>query len=645
MPGTGGEAHIRRFFPGPSVSFVSSAVQFETRRQEEPAVSTNTPSDSSASHAGHAGAPSLDERRALIQVARGKRPADLVLRNGQVVNVFSNEVYPADVAVYDGRIAGIGPRGAYGGSMEVDLGGHYLAPGLVEAHTHIESALLVPGEFARAVAPHGTTTCVSDPHEIANVAGVPGLRWTLAAAEGVPLRLLFTLPSCVPASEYESSGATLVADDLVPLAADPRIASVGEVMNFPGVLNGDAVMLGMIDLGRPGRATPCGLAVDGHAPGLRGLDLCGYVASGAQSDHETVAADEALDKLRLGMWLWVREGSMRNLEALLPVVIEHRPERAGFVADDRTAGDLLRDGDLDHIIRQAVARGLDPIQAVKLASLHPAQYFGFGDRGAIAPGYLADLVVVPDLREFRPRQVYIGGALVAQDGQALFTPPPLPARALEEAAHWAAAVEGTVRLRDFSRERLRLPGHSGAARVIGMIPDQIVTEDRTMDAQATPAGLLVADPTRDLLKVAVVERYNRGRVGVGLLHGLGLRAGAMASSVAHDAHNIIVAGTDDADMALAVREIERLQGGLVVTHDGAVVDALALPLGGLVSPLPAAEVARAEERLEHVVARMGVGLNRPFIFLSFLALSVVPQLKITDFGLLDVNAWRIVPVQ
>jgi adenine deaminase len=608
-------------------------------------VSSNTPSDSPASRDG---APSLDERRALIQVARGKRPADLVLRNGQVVNVFTNEVYPADVAVYDGRIAGIGPRGAYGGSMEVDLGGHYLAPGLVEAHTHIESALLVPGEFARAVAPHGTTTCVSDPHEIANVAGVPGLRWTLAAAEGVPLRLLFTLPSCVPASEYESNGAALVAADLVPLASDPRIASVGEVMNFPGVLNGDEVMLGMIDLGRPGRATPCGLAVDGHAPGLRGLDLCGYVAAGAQSDHETVAADEALDKLRLGMWLWVREGSMRNLEALLPVVREHLPERAGFVADDRTAGDLLRDGDLDHIIRQAVARGLDPIQAVKLASLHPAQYFGFHDRGAIAPGYLADLVVVPDLRDFRPRQVYIGGALVAQDGLALFTPPRLPTRTLDEAAHWATlrkAVEGTVRLRDFGRERLRLLGHSGAARVIGMIPDQIVTQDLTMDVQATPDGLLVADPARDLLKVAVVERYGRGRVGVGLLQGLGLRAGAMASSVAHDAHNIIVAGTDDADMALAVQEIERLQGGLVVTHNGAVVDAFALPLGGLVSSLSAADVANAEERLEHVVARMGVGLSRPFIFLSFLALSVVPQLKITDFGLLDVNAWHIVPVQ
>jgi adenine deaminase len=598
-------------------------------------VSTNTPSDSSTSHGA---APSLDERRALIQVARGKLPADLVLRNGQVVNVFTDEVYPADVAIYNGRIAGIGPRGAYGGSMEVDLGGHYLAPGLVEAHTHIESALLVPGEFARAVAPHGTTTCVSDPHEIANVVGVPGLRWTLAAAEGVPVRLLFTLPSCVPASEYESNGAKLVADDLVPLAADPRIASVGEVMNFPGVLNGDEVMLGMIDLGRPGGATPRGLAVDGHAPGLRGLDLCGYVAAGAQSDHETVAADEALDKLRLGMWLWVREGSMRNLEALLPVVRAHHPERAGFVADDRTAGDLLRDGDLDHINRQAVARGLDPIQAVKLASLHPATYFGFGDRGAIAPGYLADLVVVADMREFRPRQVYVGGALIAEDGRALFTPPPLPAGA-------TASVERTVRLRDFGAERLRLPGHSGAARVIGMIPDQIVTEDRTMDAPATPDGLLAADPARDMLKVAVVERYGRGRVGVGLLHGLGLQAGAMASSVAHDAHNIVVAGTDDADMALAVREVERLQGGLVVTRDGAVVDALPLPLGGLVSPLPAAEVARAEERLERVVADLGVGLRRPFIFLSFLALSVVPQLKITDFGLLDVATWRIVPVQ
>ncbi|GAC1447307.1 MAG: adenine deaminase [Ktedonobacterales bacterium] len=579
----------------------------------------------------------LDERRGLIQVARGRRPADLVLRDGQVVNVFSHEIYRADVAVYQGRVAGIGPRGAYGGAREVQLGGQYLVPGLVEAHTHIESALLAPGEFARALAPHGTTTCVSDPHEIANVAGIAGIRWMLAAAAGVPLRLMFTLPSCVPASQYEGNGAALTPDDLLPLAADPRIASVGEVMNFPAVLDGDALMLGMIDLGRPGRATPRGLAVDGHAPGLRGLDLCGYVAAGAQSDHESVAPEEALEKLRLGMWLWVREGSMRNLAALLPVVLAHLPERAGFVADDLTCGDLLREGDLDHIIRQAVARGMAPVQAIKMASLHPAQYFGFADRGAIAPGYLADLVVVPDLNDFRPRQVYVAGELVAEDGRALFAAPPLP-------AGWSHAVEGTVRLRGFSADRLRLPGHTGTARVIGMIPDQIVTEDLSLPVQAVD-GYLVPDPTRDLLKVAVVERYGRGRVGVGLLHGLGLRAGAMASSVAHDAHNVVVVGADDQDMALAVREIERLQGGLVVTCNGAVVERLPLPLGGLISPLAAEEVAPQLEQLGATVANMGVRLARPFIFLSFLALSVVPQLKITDFGVLDVGAWQIVPVQ
>jgi adenine deaminase len=583
------------------------------------------------------GATSLDQLRGRIQVARGKQPADLVFRNGQVVNVFSNEVYEADVAVHQGRVAGIGPRGAYSGAREVDLKGHYLVPGLVEAHTHIEDALLVPGEFARALAPHGTTTTVSDPHEIANVAGVPGLRWMLAAAEGIPLRVMFTLPSCVPASPYESAGAKLTAADLLPLARDPHIASVGEVMNYPGVLEGDDVLLDMIGLGQPGRATPRGLPVDGHAPELRGLDLCGYVAAGVQADHETVGAEEALEKVRLGMWLWVREGSTRNLEALLPVVLEHLPERAGFVADDRTPGDLLRDGDLDHVIRQAVARGLDPIQAIKMASLHPAQYFRFSDRGAIAPGYLADVIVVPDLRDFRPRQTYVGGELVAEDGRALFTPRPLP-------TGWGDTIERTVRLRDFGVERLRLAGSSGTARVIGLIPDQIVTEDRPMEVQAAD-GLLVADPERDLLKVAVVERYGRGRVGVGLLHGLGLRAGAMASSVAHDAHNIVVVGANDEDMALAVREIERLQGGLVITRGGAVVDSLPLPLGGIMSPLPAADVAAALERLDRVVAGMGVEIAHPFGFLSFLALSVVPALKITDFGVLDVDAWKIVPIQ
>jgi adenine deaminase len=583
------------------------------------------------SHDAHA------ELRERIAVARGKRPAEIVFRNGKVVNVFSNEVYAADVALYAGRVAGIGAPGSYHGDTEIDLGGHYLVPGLIEAHTHIEDALLVPGEFARALAPHGTTTCVSDPHEIANVSGVPGLRWMLAAAEGIPLRMMFTLPSCVPASPYESAGATLTAEDLLPIARDPRIASVGEVMNFPGVLEGDKVMLEMIGLGQPGHATPRGLPVDGHGPELRGLDLCGYVAAGVQADHESVGTEEGLEKVRLGMWLWVREGSTRNMDAFLPVILQHLPERSGFVADDRTPGDLLHEGDLDYTIRQAVARGLEPIQAIKMTSLHPAQYFRFPDRGAIAPGYLADLLVVPDLNDFRPRQVYVGGKLVAENGQALFTPRPLP-------SEWTSAVDNTIRLHNFSAERLRLPGHSGSARVIGLIADQIVTDDRPMQVQAAH-GFLQADPARDLLKVAVVERYGRGQVGVGLLHGLGLRSGAMASSVAHDAHNIVVVGSNDEDMALAVNEIQRLQGGLVITQNGAVVERLPLPLGGIMSPLPAAEVAQALDRLDRQVAEMGVEIAHPFGFLSFLALSVVPTLKITDLGVLDVNAWQIVPVQ
>jgi adenine deaminase len=580
---------------------------------------------------------SLDERRALIQVARGKQPADIVFRNGQVVNVFTAEIYPAEVAVYREHIAGIAPYGTYSAAREIDLKGAYLTPGLVEAHTHIEDAYVTPGEYARALAVHGTTTCVSDPHEIANVVGVPGLRWLLASAEGLPIRMLFTLPSCVPASPFESAGATLRADDLIALASDPRIVSVGEVMNYPGVLDGDQVMLDMIALKQPGRATLRGLPIDGHGPDLRGLDLCGYVAAGVQSDHESIGLDEGREKLRLGMWLWIREGSMRNMEALLPLVLEHVPERAGFVSDDRTPSDLLRDGDLDYIIREAVKRGLSPISAIVMATLHPAQYFGFGDRGAIAPGYLADMLVVPDLRSFHPRQVYVGGKLVAEDGQALFNPPTLP-------QGWGDVVEKTIRLRDFGPERLRLPGQTGTARVIGLIPDQIVTDDRAMEVEAVD-GLLQPDPARDLLKIAVVERYGQGRVGVGLLHGLGLKAGAMASSVAHDAHNIVVVGTNDADMVAAVREIERLQGGLVVTQDGAIVDQLPLPIGGLMSSLPIADVAQTLERLDQLVASMGVQVAHPWGFLSFLALSVVPKLKITDLGVLDVDAWQIVPVQ
>ncbi len=579
-----------------------------------------------------------EARRALIRVARGMQPADLVLRNGRIINVFTNEVLLGDVAISAGTIAGIGAPGTYGGMREVDLRGQYLLPGLIEAHTHIESALLTPSEFARTIAPHGTTTCVSDPHEIANVAGLAGLNWMLEESVGVPMRLHFTLPSCVPASEFESNGATLKASELVAPAAHPRVASVGEVMNYPGVIAGDETMLDMIALGKPGAATPRGLAVDGHAPGLRGKDLCGYLAAGAQSDHECVGADEALEKLRLGMWLWAREGSMRNLEALLPVILQYRPERSGFVADDRTCGDLLRQGDLDNILRQAIAGGIDPVQAIKMVTLYPARYFGFADRGAIAPGFAADLVVVPDLRTFWPSQVYVAGRLVASDGEALFAAPPLLPSDL------TARLMNTVHLREFSGERLRLPGHGGSGRVLGMIRDQIVTDDMTMEVEAVD-GYLVADPARDLAKVAVVERYGRGQVGVGLLHGLGLMVGAVASSVAHDAHNIIVAGVNDEDMALAVREIERMQGGLVVTSAGAVVERLPLPIGGIVSPLAATEVAEAEDRVERAVAAQGVTMARPFIFLSFLALSVVPKLKITDRGVLDVAAWRIVAVQ
>jgi adenine deaminase len=584
-----------------------------------------------------AGAFEIERRRALIQVARGKRPADLVLRNARVVNVFSNEVYAAEVAIQDGKIAGVGPEGSYSGTALDDLGGSFLLPGFIEAHTHIESTLLTPGEFARVSTSHGTTTCVSDPHEIANVAGISGIRWMLAAARDLPSRLLFTLPSCVPASEFESNGARLLPSDLVGLAADPAIASVGEVMNYPGVLAGDDTMLGMLALGRPGGGRPTGLPVDGHAPGLLGLDLCGYVAAGAQSDHESVAEEEALEKVRLGMWLFVREGSMRNLEALLPIVEAHRPERSCFVADDRTCSDMLRQGHLDHILRLAVASGLDPLQAVRMVTLHPAQYFGFMDRGAIAPGYAADLVVVDDLREFRPRAVYVAGKLVARDGAALF-------EAASPSTEWSRHVTDSVRVDGFGVERLRLPGHTGSARVIGMIPNQIVTDDLTRDVVARD-GWLLADAEHDLLKVAVVERYGRGRVGLGLLQGLGLRHGAMASSVGHDAHNIIVAGANDDDMALAVQEVLRMQGGLVLTRDGEVVERLALPLGGLMSPEPAETVAPAMDRLEYAVAQLGVGLPRPFMFLAFLPLSVVPKLKITDTGLLDVAAWKIAPVQ
>ena len=569
--------------------------------------------------------------RERILAGRGVEPPDLVLKGGQVVNVFTNEVYPADVAIQDGMIVGLGE---YAGQDELDLDGAFVLPGLIDGHLHVESTLLAPGEFARAVVPCGTTSVVVDPHEIGNVLGPAGIRWLLEATAELPLNVFVNVPSCVPASSMELGGYVMPAEEMAPLLDEERVVGIAEVMNFPGVLNADPEVLAKLELGHRTR-----VPIDGHAPRVRGKDLCGYVAAGIESDHETTRAEEAEEKLRLGMWLMVRQGSTEhNLAELLPVVRRFRARRVMLVTDDRTPTDLRDKGHVDHALRLAIAEGLDPVWAVQLATINPAERFGLKRLGAVAPGFAADLMIARDLEDCRPWLVLKDGRVVARDGAALFEP----------ARFDTAPMLDTVHLARLDRASLRLPAGdgngTGRCRVIGLVPGQIVTEHLVEEAPVV-GGEIVADPARDLLKLAVVERHRAtGRVGLGLVKGFGLRSGALASSVAHDAHNVGVVGADDDDMLLAVRAVAEQQGGLAVVSAGRVLARLPLPIGGLMSDLRYEDVAQHLQDVEAAAAGLGCAVRRPFMILSFLALSVIPSLKLTGRGLVDVDAWELVPV-
>lgn len=570
-----------------------------------------------------------------VAAARGERPADLVLRNGRVCSVVTGELLRQDVVIHEGHVVALGD--GYGAAQVHDLDGAVVVPGLIDAHMHLESTMLGLAEFARVVVPHGTTGVVLDPHEFANVLGVDGIRHVLRSGRGLPLDAFVMLSSCVPASEFESPRARLGAADLLPLLDEEGVLGLAEVMDMGGVLAADEGVLAKI------RATrERGGRVDGHAPGLSGPDLCAYAACGIMSDHECTTADEARERLRLGMWLLVREGSAaRNLDALLPVLRDWRPSRACFCTDDCDPGDLVEHGHIDAIVRRAIAGGLEPIDAVRCATLHPAQYFGLRDRGLVAPGHRADLCVVDDLAEFRVRAVYKDGARVAEAGRPTFSLP-APAGAGDAAAD---VGHGSVRCAPLHREDLRIPGRPGTVSVIGVSDGEIVTAHRREPAPLR-GGELVADPGRGLLKLAVVERHHAtGRVGLGLVRGFGLRAGALASTVAHDSHNLVIVGADDDDMCGAAEAVVRQGGGLAVVDGGRVLATVALPVAGLVSMQPAAEVADQLRRLDRILAGLGCALRRPCMTLSFLCLSVIPELKLTDRGLVDVVARRLVPLQ
>ncbi|MBU2534718.1 MAG: adenine deaminase [Chloroflexota bacterium] len=560
----------------------------------------------------------------LIAVARGDQPADLILANARVVNTFTGEITSGNVAICGDRIAGVGDYSE--AKQTVDVSGKYLAPGFIDGHVHLESSMLDIGQYAQAVIPRGTSAIVTDLHEIANVCGLEGMRYVLDCAHRLPLDLFLMAPSCVPATHLETSGASISPEEIRQILRWRETIGLGEVMNFPGVIHGDSNMLRKIALSQ-------GKIIDGHAPGVRGKDLSAYIAAGIGSDHESVTLEEAREKLEKGMFVMIREGSSeKNLETLLPLVTDKTYKRCLFVVDDRSAYDLLHDGDIDAVVRKAIRLGLDPVRAIQLATINTAAYFRLDGLGAIAPGYFANVLVLDDLNNLRVNMVFYRGCLVAREGKPLFSLPMADKH----------AVTGRVNIKPVTPEKLRLPAPADELPVIEVVPGQIVTRKRYMKVKIVD-GQVIPDTERDILKLVVVERHQAtGNIGKGMVTGFGLKKGALASSVAHDSHNIVAVGTSDEDILAAIREVERLQGGLVAVADGKVLASLGLPIAGLLSAESLETVVTQQGKLEQIARELGARLPSPFATLSFLALPVIPELKLTDLGLVDVTEFKLI---
>jgi len=553
-----------------------------------------------------------------MAVARGDEPADLVVTGGKVLSVFTKEWLEVDVAIVDGHVVGLG---RYDGGERLDVAGGYLVPGFIDAHMHIESSKLTVDEFARAVLAQGTTTVVADPHEIANVLGTDGIHWLLDSCADQPLDVFVMAPSCVPASRFESPHRPFTTGDIESLLRRHRTIGVAEMMNFPGVIAGSEAEVAKLQTGLTDH-------VDGHAPGVRGPALNAYVVAGIRSDHEATTYEEALEKRRLGMWVMLREASIaRNLRDLLPLVKRYGSERCMFCTDDREPGFIVEEGHINQMVRVAVAEGISPEDAVVMATLNPASYHRLWQLGAIAPGYQADILVLDDLRTFNPRQVLKRGAA--------------PRFVKLEVPEW---VRQTVHLADVDASSFYVAAGPRRIRVMRVIPSQLLTGIELVEP-TTRDGCIVADPKRDLVKIAVLERHHAsGRVGLGFATNVGLQRGAFASTVAHDAHNLVALGVDDADMAACANRMVEIGGGIVIADGGRVVEELPLPVAGLMSDQPLAAVHERLSSMERRLAAMGVTMSAPFMTLSFLALSVIPELKITDRGLVDVARFELVPL-
>jgi len=560
----------------------------------------------------------------LISVARGDAPADLLLKNAKIINTFVGIIEEGNVAIYGDRIAGLGN---YHKAKEIiDLKGSYLAPGLINGHTHIESSMLHPAQYAQAVVPRGTSTVITDLHEITNVAGFNGIKFVLDWAQKLPLDMFFMAPSCVPATHMETSGAEITAQDIKRALKLPNVIGLGEMMNFPGVISGNKEVLKKI-------AAAQGKVIDGHAPGVTNKRLNAYLAAGIGSDHESTALEEGREKLRRGMHLMIREGSSeKNLDTLLPLVNDRTFSRCLFVVDDRSCSDLLSEGDIDAVVRKAIQKGLEPVRAIQLATINTAEYFRLYDRGGIAPGYTANLITITDLSQLEIDMVFYKGRLVATAGKYLMSTLNTSAKELTD----------TVRIKPFGIEALKLTTSGESLPVIEIIPGQIVTKRRIERVKAKD-GVVMPDLQEDILKLAVVERHKAsGNIGLGLVKGFGLKRGALASSIAHDSHNIVAVGTNDPDIFTAIKEIERLQGGLVVCVDGKILAALPLPIAGLLSPEPLEAVVKKFEKVGKNASGLGNIPPAPFALLSFIALPVIPELRLTDMGLVDVLEFKLI---
>ena len=554
----------------------------------------------------------------IIKTAKGELLADIVIKNVNVVNVLSEEIYKADVAIKDGIIAGVGDN--YNGEKEIDASGKYLSPSFIDGHVHIESSMLLPSEFAKMVVPSGTTTIVADPHEISNVIGLHGISFMREASKDLPLDVYMMLPSCVPASPYETSGFELNSYDLALLIDSPWVLGIAEMMNFPGVINLDKEVLSKIKLGLEKNKR-----IDGHAPYLRGKDLCAYAASGVTSDHECTTPDEAIEKLRNGIYLMVREGSAaRDLDALIPALKICPTRKCIFVTDDRYPASLKEH--INMMVRRAVEKGIDPIKAIQMASINTAEYFGLKKLGAIAPGYKADLLILDNLKDFKPEIVIKNGIIAAENSKMTIN--------IEKKV--LSSLRGTVNIRWLDKDDLKIKAKSDTVKAIEVTDGQLVT--KCVQAKVkVENGYALSNIEDDVLKILVIERHKAsGNIGKGFVKGFGLKSGAIASTVAHDSHNMIVIGTNDEDMFKAIKELVKSQGGKVIVQNGEVKAKLELPIAGLMSEESAETVIEKCNELKKSEKLIGCLLNEPFMTMGFLSLSVIPEIKLTDKGLMDV---------